>query len=406
MACSSNDMNGLEGLDGEAAPSPQVEELPAVLREVYLGFLDNEEKCDEDDEDDEPEEGAEEEKLYRSKVGGYVDWLAKLSSPPLCPGTCRAPMPLFVQIYAPLDAVNPNAYHRFLYVFACPSVRCHDRASPYAVLRYQQPRSSARVPLLLCPGRRIGDSQLAQLSALGPLCPVCGHAAPMRCGRCKAQQYCSREHQVKHWKGGHSTKCSPVASSPAEEGKQPEKEKGGGSVEGLLDGWPSFEICTESEKELLEAAEDSMQQRLRDQKIAIQGAAQALKNEQKGVDVRDEDFEQNKEHIDKQTLRFQQRVSVAPDQVLRYGHPVMWVHSSNQPLPSMIPDCANCGSPRRYEYQILPQLLYYLRVDHKSPRDSAVSINFSTIAVYTCSASCDPPLGLAYSPEFLWIQHE
>ena len=371
--------------------------LPKALSEIYLGFLEDVEPpsgtivdLDDADEADEP---------FRSKVGGYVDWLSKLDAPPLCTGSCQAPMPLLMQIYAPLDEVCDDAYHRFLYVFACPNVSCHDRASPYSVLRYQQPQKCPLTPLLLSEGNAVSASQHAHALSIGPLCPVCGHAASMRCARCKAVQYCSKAHQVAHWKNGHSASCESApdgARTPSEI-----QQEFCGKVPPLAQGWPPFAMSTAREKELEEAADG-----LEDQRLALKGAAEALKNHQKGVEINEEDFTQGKEHIDKQTIKFQAKVAVAPDQILRYGHPVVWVHGQNQPLVSMIPDCSNCGSPRRYECQILPQILYFLHVDTKAPKGSPVSINFSTIAIYTCSASCTPRDGSHYSPEYLFIQHE
>ena len=47
--------------------------------------------------------------------------------------------------------------------------------------------------------------------------------------------------------------------------------------------------------------------------------------------------------------------------------------------------------------QILPQLLYYFGV-----KDDVDSLDWSTIAVYTCEASCEA--SLSYKEEFAWIQ--
>lgn len=47
--------------------------------------------------------------------------------------------------------------------------------------------------------------------------------------------------------------------------------------------------------------------------------------------------------------------------------------------------------------QILPQLLYYFGV-----KDDKHSLDWSTIVVYTCEASCEA--SLSYKEEFAWIQ--
>jgi len=47
--------------------------------------------------------------------------------------------------------------------------------------------------------------------------------------------------------------------------------------------------------------------------------------------------------------------------------------------------------------QVMPQLLNYLNLD-----STGDSIDWATLAVYTCSADCD--LGGQYGKEFLWKQ--
>ena len=40
------------------------------------------------------------------------------------------------------------------------------------------------------------------------MCVVCGYPGPNRCAKCKKTFYCSREHQLAHWKGGHKKRCN------------------------------------------------------------------------------------------------------------------------------------------------------------------------------------------------------
>ncbi|XP_017461068.1 PREDICTED: programmed cell death protein 2-like, partial [Rhagoletis zephyria] len=58
------------------------------------------------------------------------------------------------------------------------------------------------------------------------LCPVCGVRAPHRCGRCQKTSYCSREHQVLHWKrGGHKAVCEGGGGGSKEEEEESKKEE-------------------------------------------------------------------------------------------------------------------------------------------------------------------------------------
>ncbi|KAJ0796685.1 putative programmed cell death protein [Helianthus annuus] len=47
--------------------------------------------------------------------------------------------------------------------------------------------------------------------------------------------------------------------------------------------------------------------------------------------------------------------------------------------------------------QILPQLLYFFKVENDYN-----SLDWATIVVYTCEASCDG--SLSYEQEFSWVQ--
>jgi hypothetical protein len=43
-------------------------------------------------------------------------------------------------------------------------------------------------------------------------CPICLQKAPLRCSKCHAFSYCSKEHQTQDWKAGHKEECSRICS--------------------------------------------------------------------------------------------------------------------------------------------------------------------------------------------------
>eukprot|EP00698_Gefionella_okellyi_P025003 TRINITY_DN900_c0_g1_i2.p1 TRINITY_DN900_c0_g1~~TRINITY_DN900_c0_g1_i2.p1 ORF type:complete len:340 (+),score=60.14 TRINITY_DN900_c0_g1_i2:47-1021(+) len=101
---------------------------------------------------------------------------------------------------------------------------------------------------------------------------------------------------------------------------------------------------------------------------------------------------------------FMDRVARVPDQVLRYernGAP-LWISSMHEPATDDIKPCS-CGAPRTFECQIMPQLLHVLHVDTQL---GAQSIDWGTVAVYTCSADCDTNVqdNCAYREELTWKQ--
>ncbi|EOY09834.1 Zinc finger (MYND type) family protein / programmed cell death 2 C-terminal domain-containing protein [Theobroma cacao] len=97
---------------------------------------------------------------------------------------------------------------------------------------------------------------------------------------------------------------------------------------------------------------------------------------------------------------FQERIAKAPEQVLRYCRSAsskpLWPLSGGRPSKADIARCSYYGGPLCFEFQILPQLVYFFGV-----KDEDHSLDWATIAVYTCEASCE---GIGYKEEFAWVQ--
>lgn len=92
-------------------------------------------------------------------------------------------------------------------------------------------------------------------------------------------------------------------------------------------------------------------------------------------------------------------------QVLRYsrwgengggGGGPLWCSSVGVPLGhGDVPPCASCGAPRAFEFQVMPQLLHFIR------EETTGCFDWGVIAVYTCTGSCSLS---PYSQEFVWRQ--
>ena len=109
---------------------------------------------------------------------------------------------------------------------------------------------------------------------------------------------------------------------------------------------------------------------------------------------------EEEEKKDRAFIKFVRVTKRAPKQVIRYsrgGNP-LWV--SDKDSAENVPSCELCSGPRIFEFQILPQLLVSLKMD--SVNES--SVDWGTLAVYTCKNSCDAT-GPAYKKEFLWRQN-
>ncbi|KAL6040787.1 Programmed cell death protein 2 [Balamuthia mandrillaris] len=355
-----------------------------------------------------------------SKVGGKPVWLIPKDVPSSeqlqCPH-CEAPMPLLLQVYAPLS--HEDTYHRFLYVFACKDGACHQRLpnGSFKVLRCQLPKDNPYyLPVLPSPSPSSPsqqqkpnkekekeetdteseceeDDDAPRYRFVPPstftTCIICGAGAPKRCGKCKAAHYCSRAHQVLHWPQ-HKLQCASLDANTKQQdanniSKEEEEEE---EQHPAL--WPEFEIVTEAEGPPTETEKALSEKELKERYGAI-----PIVHPQ-GKDDPDADFEM-KYQADGSFVKFQQRISRDPDQCLRYyADPTkteaLWVSNTGRPSSSTdIPPCARCGASCSLEFQVMPQLLHFLDVEKVAslaPGEATPSVNWGTLLIYTCSRSC------------------
>ena len=115
--------------------------------------------------------------------------------------------------------------------------------------------------------------------------------------------------------------------------------------------------------------------------------------------------------LESQLHEFQKRIKKYPDQILRYNTEKgnensalpIWPYKSNIPDEFEIPPCEICKEKRVFEFQILPQILFYLISPQELKQSN--SIDFSIITCFTCSRDCTLNEGNSpYIKEFVWIQ--
>ncbi|NXH52462.1 PDD2L protein, partial [Rhabdornis inornatus] len=100
--------------------------------------------------------------------------------------------------------------------------------------------------------------------------------------------------------------------------------------------------------------------------------------------------------------KFMKRISVCPEQILRYswdGQP-LFITCPPANLDQGIPACSNCGSSRVFEFQLMPTLVSMLQ------SDSDLSVEFGTVIVYTCERSCWPTNHQTPLEEFIFVQED
>jgi len=325
--------------------------------------------------------------FFPSKIGGKPAWLSQENIPPVdqikC-YQCGNIMNFLLQIYAPRDG-HVETFHRMIYVFMCRNGSCFDKNSntPFKTFRNQLPRENKFFSYepISAEGRTDDVMQIVEQlqTKWGSLCSVCGCKADKKCSACNGVSYCSKDHQLIDWRRGHKFNCSGAKmNSVKNQGKNIRHQ------ENFL--LPEFEIVTEPEENTDETESDHSC--VTNFEIQSDGLDTELDTEGTFAEVADKQFQKFKEIINRD-----------PEQVLRYhyGGSPLWVSTEHQANPEDIPYCS-CGAKRLYEFQILPQLLNYLNLDSINGK----SIDFGTLAVYTCADNC--PASTKYSAEFIWKQ--
>lgn len=327
-------------------------------------------------------------RYFPSKVGGLPAWMNPRDLPDaadMACGACGEPLAFLLQLYAPLGD-GGAAFHRSLMLFVCRTDGCETAVALRCQMGRHNPFHSSE-PVHPPGGDEEGDEEGDGPEAVEqlpdepwdgvPTCAVCGCRGGMRCGKCKAANYCGKRHQVLAWKAGHSASCGGASPDAAAAEAQ----------RGVV--FPCYEVLIDDEEdEGSDCEEDG------GAPDGGGGAAQ-LKNELKeGEEQLWKSFARKE---DPYFERFRERVARLPRQVVRYavdGAGPLWVDTAGRAGEGDVPPCGACGGPRRFEFQALPQLLYYLR---------AGKLDWGTLAVYTCAASCGGD-DAAYRREFVWRQ--
>lgn len=379
---------------------------------------------------------------FPCKVGGTPSWLDPVKIPEgestQC-GICGNPLQFLVQVYAPIGiddaAYREEVFHRSLFLFVCPDMAC---------LQQDQHHQRKRSPEKACRSVKVFRSQLPRTNrfysyeppsaessptAKGvPVCTWCGTwKATSRCGGCKQVRYCSRTHQLVHWRAGHDSFCRTVQAELASTNQQSDSaESSTDAVQKMVQGvltrvadvpqqpgvatavsdklWPEMELIVGEEEDTSPSGAHSASTEAEKLLQDYESRRATNGEEFSATDMQDvEESSLDQQHW----AAFQARLARAPDQVLRYcravGAKPLWPSLQDQPQDVDVPACLNCGGRRMFEFQLLPQLLYFLGVQNETDSDS---LDWATIAVYTCAASCNKTDSSCegYVEEFPWVQ--
>ncbi|XP_037076921.1 programmed cell death protein 2-like [Pollicipes pollicipes] len=324
-------------------------------------------------------------RFFPTKVGGKPAWLDLKNLPPpemMKCFHCDAPYAFLCQIYAPIEEKD-SCFHRTIFLFICKNPACsQEDEGGIVALRCQLPLDNEFYPDTPFEERPVVGKDEYGAEHYMNICAVCGCLGSKQCAGCKKVHYCGKAHQTIDWKMGHKQNCKEVG------------RPGDGSSKFLL---PEADVVIEEEPADAKKREKTDEEKMADYATLVKDKIESLPD----ADVGELDKMASSGGDDPVFTRFRKRVAREPEQVVRYwrGGAPLWVSSRRVPAAADVPAC-RCGAARQFEFQVLPQLLNHLDLD-----ETGDSVDWGTLAVYTCSDSCQPPAGEpAYAAEVVWKQ--
>lgn len=396
---------------------------------------------------------------FTSKAGGLPVWLYRKPRPPppvtRC-SNCLQPDRFLLQVYAPIeeDVVgHDQAFHRVLYVSVCQNSACLSDFKGVSVIRAQLPRRnpfySFNADEDTCDNSD-NDESRRHRDGWTPSCDVCGYLGNLSCSGCHRAKYCSKRCQKDDWVCGHRTECSKMSKNETDHTEETSPLQSY-IAEQKRELWrfSEMEIVTDrhrtppqSESDEDDGDEDADDEETWDRR---EPSCDANKCDEEVLDITDEnivkgtfqdaDEEELPEELfanrsstrssDRVAQKFSRVVGYEPEQVIRYerGGLPLWGGLNGRCALQNVEVCENCGCQRKFELQIMPQLLYLLgrhRRESKANEHDNISsdpkvgleniarrlrddADWLTIVVLTCVKSCPLEEG-SYAKERAWVQ--
>uniref|UniRef100_H3C823 Programmed cell death protein 2 C-terminal domain-containing protein n=1 Tax=Tetraodon nigroviridis TaxID=99883 RepID=H3C823_TETNG len=312
-----------------------------------------------------------------NKVGGRPDWLPDICRPsPRC-RCCGAPSVHVVQVYCPLDA---SPYHRNLHLFACPGPECSGRSESWTVLR-SQGLEAPPAATDWCDGA--DDWGGGEEQGVPEEAPAGGGGSSS--ARSNIISTLSRAGGLGRspGPGGEAAACRQLQRLRLQE------QQAAPVLRSLF-----ISVVEESdlggEDEELRRARQLLEEYERREGAAVGG---------------EETYEKPRaRHGDAAFSRFLKRISRCPQQILRYcrgGRPLLLSEPPCSPAQT-VPACGACGGSRTFELQLMPALVGLLQ----AADGGGGQVEFGTVLVYTCTASCWGAGSTGALEEACWVQQD
>jgi len=336
---------------------------------------------------------------FPSKVGGDPQWLDPSVHPKQMheANATKRRMDFLLQIYAANDveddSLNANAFHRTIYVFtSVDGDKVFEKGKVRAV-RSQLARANEFYGTTPAPRRGVRESDDLRVEEM------------------------IREFEMKKRAIETKVKMTLSGGNGSESKEEEEEMKTKTKNENENTVYPEFEIVVEPESDADEASCSSMDSEGvvadtndDDDKKTSNANTNKKKMFQSIGDeaITETDLKEIASGVidsDAQRLAtFSVKLAKFPDQVLRYcpaqNAKAMWPSKSLAPDDRNIPDCPRCRGKRRFEFQILPTIVSFI-VPKESVELNDSSLDFGSIAVYTCSKSC--ALEGEYAEEYVLV---
>jgi len=290
-----------------------------------------------------------------------------------------------------------NSFHRMFYVFAARTGAPAGISTSIKVFRIEMPRLNDFYP---AEEPDENDPEPEEEYA-NTLCALSGLRTTVRCAEMGGLPYASTPYQQKHWK---MTKTGRKAAKQAGEEFPWSKP----SAQSLFEEGQLFK-----EHAIEDGDEPDDKDMSEDERMKLDAMLKTCKErETEEGEYKKEEFTgwretfQNEKN-DPVNNKFRTMVARAPQQCLRYcqGGEPLWASTDNQPQEGEIPPSED-GTPRHFEFQILPQMLYHLEIEKAAGVTNFLeakqqsTLDFGTISVY---ASVGGPVG-EYIEEVAWLQ--
>jgi pre-rRNA-processing protein TSR4 len=298
------------------------------------------------------------------------------------------------QVYAPTDD-NPNAFHRTIYIFLSPDGSSLSSPGAVKAFRCQLPRKNSFYPF---------DPPKKE-SRAPPALSTSQLEASLQRDPWKSEEYAAVTAKDKSTKQTTST----AAENNKIDGKNQQESQ---TQQPVI--FTEAELVVEPEPDETGPEKDAQTAALLAKYQHHRETEGEYTEEELPTEIVDS-FENSVPEAQQHFALFAAQIAKEPSQVLRYcfepGAKPLCPAPGGIPEASNVPCCARCGASRRFEFQVMPQLLNHLGVDVADPK----APDWGTIAVYSCSESCsggaeELPAEAAesskssYIEEFVWVQ--